>query len=187
MWVVPVAEVLNERSGCARDHRAPGRRRFRGGHRLERCALPRLMQPDGTPANPDEPGLASGDRFEILDEAAGARLTTLNRAVARHEAFWIEHLATAEPFDFGALASSAPEVHRFSHMWTSDPGSDRASSTITGNLDEALLAGAQAHFARLGDHPAFACAYTDAHLSDTVAGVEQWFSAHAHARGPHHG
>ena len=180
VWVVPVAEVLNERSGYAPGTIVrPDGAGFVVATGSSDVLLPRLMQPDGTPANPDEPGLASGDRFEILDEPIGARLTTLNRAVARHEAFWIEHLATAEPFDFGALASSAPEGPLvFAHVDVPIQDLTERASTITGNLDEALLAGAQAYFARLGDHPAFACACTDAHLSDTVAGVEQWFSAY---------
>jgi len=184
VWVVPVAEVLNERSG-----NAPGTIVRQDGAGVvvatgsSDVLLPRLMQPDGTPANPEEPGLKGGESFEIVDEALGARLTTLNRAVARHETFWVGRLATAEPFDFGALASSVPEgPPAFAHVDVPVQDLTDRASAITGHLDECLLAGVQAYFARWSDRPAFACAYTDAHISDTVAGVERWFSAYVPMR-----
>ena len=185
MWVVPVAEVLNERSGLA-----PGTIVRQNGAGFvvatgsSDVLVPRLIQPGGRPARPGEPGLASGDRFELVGETLGARLTTLHRAVVRHEGFWVGRLATAEPFDFAGLAracapsSVAEGPPAFAHEDVAIHELTDRASAITGNSDEALLAGLQAYFARLDDRPAFACAYADAHLSDTVAGVEQWFSAY---------
>lgn len=180
MWVVPVAEVLNERSG-----HAPGTIVRQNGAGFvvatgsNDVLLPCLMPPGGRPAHPVGPGLATGDRFEMLDDALGERLTTLNDAVARHEGFWVGRLATAEPFDFAGLASSVPAgPPAFAHVDVAIQDLTDRASAITGNLDDGLLAGLHAYFGRLGDRPAFACAYTDAHLLDTVAGVEQWFSAY---------
>ena len=55
MWVVPVAEVLNERSGHAPGTIVrPDGAGFVVATGSSDVLLPRLMQPGGTPANPDE-------------------------------------------------------------------------------------------------------------------------------------
>jgi hypothetical protein len=58
-------------------------------------------------------GLHEGYRFSAIDAESARRITELNALICRHEAFWVERLATLQPLALPYAARKASPVERF--------------------------------------------------------------------------
>ena len=150
-------------------------------------AIGQLKTIDGQPLSVSDVvaryALSEGFQCSELDVTTARRLTELNAALGRHEAFWVERLADLQPLALpyarnhasplgsgrctSVFVAMPPEVVRYlEHHRTVSRASD------------GLLAAFAIYLARLGQVHAVDVRYRDVALRHLVDGLDGFFAAH---------
>jgi natural product biosynthesis luciferase-like monooxygenase protein len=127
--------------------------------------LPRLETLDGKPlaASP-----RAGQRFELLDGATAAQITTANAALCTHENFWLRRLETQTPLELPYIdRSAAPVLESYQHIDAELPAGASA---------DVRLAALVAYLARLTDKDGFDLGFADPALQAAVGHAPAWFA-----------
>lgn len=137
-------------------------------------AITQVTMLDGTSLAPLDAvrrlGLSVGTRLETLDDGHAATLQELVSATAKHEAFWVARLLTAQAID---LPGSNRQSRHASHFASADmalANADRPARAHT------LRAAAVGWLARLADIDRVDIGYGTPVLRAQYNGVAAWFS-----------
>jgi non-ribosomal peptide synthetase component F/methionyl-tRNA formyltransferase/acyl carrier protein len=132
-------------------------------------------------------GVREGDRLAELDQETADHLTTLNSAICRHEAFWLNSLAKLEPVELPysnhSLALTGPVQYATVPM----PIPSAVNTFLAGHDDvasrsELLVAAFTTYLARISGNYNFDLAFSHPDLQQKAAGFEQFFATHVPLR-----
>jgi len=131
--------------------------------------------------------LHKGYRFRDLDSEMSRRITTFSASSCKHEAFWVERLATLQPIalPYAARNSSDGKPARYVSVPISIPDEvltflkNRHQAWSTSDF---LLAAYGAYLARIGGACCFDIGFRDYELQRDLAGLEGLFTPHVPLR-----
>jgi natural product biosynthesis luciferase-like monooxygenase protein len=149
-----------------------------------------LLRPEGTPipilSFLEKCALTTGDSLPCLSPPSADRLTTLNTAICRKEAYWLDrltHVSLVEtPY---AKPSSQPEKSRFDTLDMALPAAFMSWACEAHEATDrvSLLAAAfAAYLARLTGQTEFDLAFRDRELKRQLQDCESVFSSHVPVR-----
>ncbi len=124
--------------------------------------------------------LEAGHVLCDYDPAIARTLMAQHRRLSRYESFWVNRLATHQPFAW-------PDVHRSLRQGVVEPmavrsftmpeGSDRFRHARHGGLDTFLCAVIAVYVARLNQTNCFDLGFISAALGQSIAGLELFFAS----------
>ncbi len=137
--------------------------------------FPRVLDADGEPLTPQAAfrmGVEQGASLALAPERR-ARLTEIDRDLARHEAFWQRRLETLED-------AQLPQVDRTVSA-TTPARLERRPLEVAADAPT-LFAGVAAWLSRVTGKPRFDVGFTHPELAARVAGAEALYAAHVPLR-----
>lgn len=132
-------------------------------------------------------GVREGDRLAELDQETADHLTTLNSAICRHEAFWVNRLAHSEPIELPyanhSLAPTSPVQYATVPMSIpAEVNTLLARHDDVASRSDFLAAAFAAYLARLSSNYTFDLGFSHPALQQEVVGFECFFATHVPLR-----
>lgn len=127
-------------------------------------------------------GLHEGYQFKDLDHEIAERLTACNRLLAKHEAFWVQRLATLQPVALPYAVPNASRVETAHYTSVTMPIPEEITTLRLGryaawSLSNILLAAFAAYLARIGGVDRFDIGFREARLQRGLVGLEGFFAS----------
>lgn len=122
-------------------------------------------------------GVSVGDQLPAPPAEALQRVDAVNRRVLRHEAWWVQRLATLAPAPLPALTAGGADAPGAEHALAIPAGVGVSWMTRGGAaLGDFLAAAFAAYVARLSGQRVLDLGWRDAVVAEAVTAVEGWFA-----------
>ena len=126
-------------------------------------------------------GLQEGYRFRDVDAELARHLTEVHASICRHEAFWVERLATLQPLalPYAARHASSRQTARYASVPVPIPAAVLrylASCQMPWDLSDFLLAAFVVYLARVGHVSRFDIAYSEVEMRHDLTGLDGFFA-----------
>jgi non-ribosomal peptide synthetase component F/methionyl-tRNA formyltransferase/acyl carrier protein len=128
-------------------------------------------------------GVRKGDRLAELDQETAHQLTTINSAICRHEAFWIERLARREPIEVPYANRSLALTSQGQYATVPMSIPPEVNTFLTkhdelANRSEFVGAAFAVYLTRISNNYAFDLGFSHPYLQQIATRFEQYFATH---------
>jgi len=123
-------------------------------------------------------GLHEGYQFKEINPNLAKRIEHFDALLAKHEAFWVERLATLQPITIPYITQSASPLKRQRTFKTIEiPMPTEVTNFLnechtTWHKSDFMLVAFVAYLSRIGDKPSFDIGFKDVELQTELAGIE---------------
>jgi amino acid adenylation domain-containing protein len=154
-------------------------------------ALRKLLAIDGEPLSiptfVQKFGVTVGHQLGVIDPRLAERITTFNKSICKHEAFWVERLESLHPAEIPSTLSKRSNGKTAQYASVAMPIPEEITPVLkerygVGRLCDLLLAAFGVYLSRVGSGRQFDVAYTGLELQQDVAGLEGLFAQHVPVR-----
>jgi natural product biosynthesis luciferase-like monooxygenase protein len=148
-------------------------------------SLRKLLTVDGQPITiaqfAEQTGAHVGTRIEELDTDTVERLSAVNKALARHEDFWLGELTKLEPAEppYTNRGFEPAAVPQYATAEMSIPSGLQLGDESTADVLTAIFAD---YLSRINSASAFTLGFRDVALSSEIDGFENFFAAYVPLR-----
>jgi amino acid adenylation domain-containing protein len=123
-------------------------------------------------------GLHEGYQFKEINQNLAKRIENFDALLAKHEAFWVERLATLQPITIPYITQSASPLKRQRAFRTIEiPMPTEVTNFLnkyhtTWHKSDFILVAFVAYISRIGDKPSFDIGFKDVEWQTELAGLE---------------